>query len=75
VPGRFCKDDQARVESEFGSGFTHFHDLNNNAHGGEPGVEGVWLVHVGVRDFEAPWGQVTQDIDSNFMVTEAPDCV
>ena len=27
VPGRFCAKDQARVEAEFGQGFTHFHDL------------------------------------------------
>jgi hypothetical protein len=74
LPGVFCKDDQERVEAEFGDGFTHFHDLANDVHGGEPGAEGVWFVHVGVRDFEAPWGEVTQAIDQNFMPTEAPDC-
>ncbi len=74
VPGRFCQEDQQRVEQEYGSGFTHFHDLVADVHGGEPGVEGVWFVHVGVRDFEAPWGQVSQGIDAGFMPTEAPSC-
>lgn len=73
-PGVFCKRDQERVEQEFGTGFTHFHDLKNDAHGGKPGAEGVWFVHVGVRDFEAPWGAVEQGIDQNFMPTPAPSC-
>jgi hypothetical protein len=74
IPGRFCKDDQQRVERQFGKGFTHFHDLKNKSHGGKPGAEGVWFVHIGVRDFEAPWGQVGRGIDQNFMPTKAPDC-
>jgi hypothetical protein len=37
VPGVFCQDDQARVEAQFGAGFTHFHDLVNDIHGGAPG--------------------------------------
>jgi hypothetical protein len=73
-PGRYCKEDQERVEAEYGSGFTHFHDLENDVHGGEPGAEGVWFVHVAVRDFEAPWGEVSQGIDGEFMPTPAPDC-
>jgi hypothetical protein len=73
-PGVFCRADQERIERQYGNGFTHFHDLKNNAHGGKPGAEGVWLVHVGVRGFEAPWGQVKQGIDQNFMPTDAPDC-
>jgi hypothetical protein len=73
-PGRYCKEDQERVEAEYGTGFTHFHDLENDVHGGEPGVEGVWFVHVAVRDFEAPWGEVEQGIDGEFMPTPAPDC-
>ncbi|HUP32699.1 MAG TPA: hypothetical protein VM184_06655 [Gaiellaceae bacterium] len=73
-PGRYCKEDQERVEAEYGSGFTHFHDLENDVHGGEPGAEGVWFVHVAVRDLEAPWGDVQQGIDGEFMPTPAPDC-
>ncbi|MGH3034091.1 MAG: hypothetical protein ACRDON_05980 [Gaiellaceae bacterium] len=74
VPGRFCRKDQARVEAEFGPGFTHFHDLEADTHGGKPGAKGVWFVHTAVRDFEAPWGQVSQGIDSKFMPTAAPSC-
>ncbi len=74
IPGRFCREDQQRIEQEYGSGFTHFHDLAADVHGGEPGVEGVWFVHVAVRDLEAPWGQVSQGIDAGFMPTEAPSC-
>jgi hypothetical protein len=73
-PGRFCQADQRRIERQHGNGFTHFHDLKNNAHGGKPGAEGIWLVHVGVRDFEAPWGRVTRKIDEEFMPTKAPAC-
>ena len=74
LPGKFCKSDQERVEKEFGTGFTHFHDLKNDTHGGQPGAEGVWFVHVAVRNFEAPWGAVSPGIDQNFMVTPAPEC-
>jgi hypothetical protein len=74
VPGTFCSDDQERVTAQFGEGFTHFHDMVNDIHGGQPGAEGVWFVHVAVRDFEAPWGGVSQGIDHNFMPTAAPDC-
>jgi hypothetical protein len=76
VPGRFCEKDQARVEAEFGPGFTHFHDLEADTHGGKPGAEGVWFVHSGVRDFESPMseGPVTKGIDDGFMPTPAPNC-
>jgi len=37
VPGVFCQDDQARVEAQFGDGFTQFHDMVNDVHGGESG--------------------------------------
>ena len=73
VPGKFSKSDQERVENLFGEGFTHFHDLANDTHGGEPGTEGVWFVHVAVREFTAPWGDVEPGIDFNFMPTPAPD--
>jgi hypothetical protein len=76
VPGRFCAKDQARVEAEFGRGFTHFHDLEADTHGGDPGAKGVWFVHSGVRDFESPMseGPVTKGIDDGFMPTPAPAC-
>ena len=76
VPGVFCKDDQERVEAQFGPGFTHFHDMINDTHGGAPRAEGVWFVHTAVRDFESPMsgGAVSQGVDHNFMPTAAPDC-
>jgi hypothetical protein len=76
VPGRFCKADQERIEALYGDGFTHFHDMMNNTHGGAPGAEGVWFVHIAVRDFSSPMsgGQVSTGIDQNFMPTAAPDC-
>jgi len=77
VPGTFCDTDQKRVEAEFGEGFTHFHDLETDTHGGEPGAEGVWFVHSGVRDFESAMstGPVSGgEIDSGFMPTPAPSC-
>ncbi len=77
VPGRFCKKDQQRVEGEFGPGFTHFHDLEADTHGGKPGAKGVWFVHVGVRDFETPMSKAPVrggEIDSGFMPTPPPKC-
>jgi hypothetical protein len=77
VPGTFCKNDQQRVENEYGSGFTHFHDLEADTHGGKPGAKGVWFVHVGVRDFESPMstGPVTGgEVDDGFMPTPPPSC-
>jgi hypothetical protein len=76
VPGRFCKQEQERVEAQFGPGFTHFHDMANDTHGGAPGAEGVWFVHTAVRDFESPMsgGAVSQGVDHNFMPTPASDC-
>lgn len=73
-PGKNCKSDQARLETAYGKGFTHFHSLKNDTHGGEKAEEGVWFVHVAVRDFEAPWGKVAPGPDLGFMPTEAPDC-
>jgi len=77
VPGTFCKKDQQRVEQEFGPGFTHFHDLEADTHGGKPGANGVWFVHVGVRDFTSPMseGPVSGgEIDSGFMPTPPSSC-
>lgn len=76
VPGIFCKADQERVEQQFGPGFTHFHDMMNDTHGGAPGAQGVWFVHTAVRDFDSMMsgGPVKQGIDSNFMPTAAPVC-
>ncbi len=70
VPGVFTKADQARVTMEFGPGFTHFHDLVHDTHGGKPGAKGAWFLHIGVRDFTSPWGKVTAgQIDPRFMPT------
>ncbi|MBI4297694.1 MAG: hypothetical protein HY676_04105 [Chloroflexi bacterium] len=76
VPGKFCKQDQERVEAQFGPGFTHFHDMKNDTHGGAKGAEGVWFVHTAVRNFDSPMsgGAVSQGIDSRFMPTPAPAC-
>lgn len=76
IPGSFCASDQQRVEGAYGSGFTHFHDMVNDIHGGAPGASGVWFVHSAVRDFDSPMsgGPVKQGIDMNFMPTPAPDC-
>ena len=76
VPGKFCKQDQERVEAQFGPGFTHFHDMANDTHGGAPGAEGVWFVHTAVRDFDSPMsgGAVSQGIDNRFMPTVAQTC-
>ncbi|MFW6181684.1 MAG: hypothetical protein ACOC8N_08050 [Spirochaetota bacterium] len=73
IPGEYWKEDQERVETLYGKGFTHFHDMENDIHGGEPGAKGVWFVHIAVRDFEAPWGPVTAGIDHNFMPMPAPE--
>ncbi len=69
VPGKFTKQDQDRIEKLYGKGFTHFHDLMNDTHGGAPGAEGVWFVHIAVREFDAPWGSLKPGLDSNFMPT------
>ena len=69
VPGKFTKEDQERIETQFGPGFTHFHDLMADTHGGTPGVEGVWFLHIAVREFDAPWGHLTPGLDDNFMPT------
>lgn len=74
IPGKNCKADHQRIEAAFGEGFTHFHSIKNDTHGSAPGEEGVWFVHVAVRDFEAPWGPVSPGIDRNFMPTPVPDC-
>lgn len=70
VPGVFTKADQQRVERQYGPGFTHFHDLKADTHGGKPGAKGAWFVHVGARDFRSPFGRVTAgEIDRRFMPT------
>lgn len=76
VPGRFCKQDQERVQAQFGPGFSHFHDMVNDTHGGAVGAEGVWFVHIAVRNFDSAMsgGPVTSGIDSRFMPTPAREC-
>jgi len=73
VPGVFTQADQKRVNRLYGPGFTHFHDLEADVHGGKPGTKGVWFVHVGTRNFTSPFGKVSAGkVDLNFMPTKAP---
>lgn len=74
APGKYCQADQQRIEAQFGKGFTHFHDMKNDTHGGKAGVEGVWFIHTAVREFDAPWGHVTPGVDLKFMPTPATAC-
>ncbi len=73
VPGKYSRQDQERIEKQFGKGFTHFHDLMADTHGGKPGAEGVWFMHIAVREFNAPWGGLRPGVDQAFMPTAAPD--
>ncbi len=71
VPGKFTKADQERVNRKYGPGFTHFHDMKADTHGGQPGVKGAWFLHVGARDFTSPFGEVkTGQVDNRFMPTK-----
>jgi hypothetical protein len=73
IPGVFTRADQRRVNRLYGPGFTHFHDLRGDAHGGKPGTKGVWFVHVGARNFTSPFGKVTAGKpDLRFMPTRPP---
>jgi hypothetical protein len=73
VPGKFTRDDQNRVNRLYGPGFTHFHDLKADVHGGPAGTPGVWFVHVGARDFTSPFGKVKKSVvDLKFMPTRPP---
>jgi hypothetical protein len=73
IPGRFTRADQARVNRLYGPGFTHFHDLKTDAHGGKLGTKGVWFVHIGTRNFQSPFGRVrVGKVDLNFMPTRPP---
>lgn len=76
IPGTFCAADQLRVEAAYGPGFTHFHDMVNDIHGGAPGAQGVWFVHTAVRDFQSMMsgGPVAQGVDMKFMPTPGPTC-
>lgn len=59
-------------------GFTHFHKKSSPnwdaGHGGSPGVEGYWLKHVAVSEFDMPWGHVLPGVDYNFMPTPIAGC-
>lgn len=73
VPGVFTRADQSRVNRLYGPGFTHFHDLKADTHGGKPGTRGVWFVHVGARGFTSPFGKVSAGKpDLAFMPTRPP---
>lgn len=60
------------------AGFTHFHKKSSPnwdaGHGGAPGVEGYWLKHVAVSEFDMPWGHVLPGVDYNFMPTTIAGC-
>ncbi|MBI3931224.1 MAG: hypothetical protein HY325_04295 [Chloroflexi bacterium] len=73
VPGKYSRQDQERIETLYGKGFTHFHDLMADTHGGKAGGDGVWFMHVAVRGFAAPWGSLKPGVDEKFMPTPAPD--
>ncbi|MBI2852772.1 MAG: hypothetical protein HYX84_06695 [Chloroflexi bacterium] len=73
IPGKYTREDQERIEKQFGKGFTHFHDLMADTHGGQPGADGVWLMHIAVREFNAPWGAVQPGVDGRFMPTQPPN--
>jgi hypothetical protein len=73
LPGRFTRADQARLNRTYGPGFTHFHDLKRDVHGGKLGTKGVWFVHIGTRNFQSPFGRVrVGKVDPNFMPTKPP---
>ena len=78
VPGTFTKEEQARVEEQFGKGFTHFHQGNcasasaDACHGGSGGEDGFWFRHVAVDSFKMPWGDVKPGVDLAFMPTVPP---
>jgi hypothetical protein len=61
-------------------GFTHFHKKSSPnwdaGHGGtsDPVVEGYWLKHVAVSEFDMPWGHVMPGADYNFMKTPIQGC-
>ena len=73
IPGKFSQQDQERIEKLYGKGFTHFHDLKADTHGGPPDTEGVWFMHMAVREFDAPWGHLQPGLDDAFMPTPPPD--
>jgi hypothetical protein len=73
LPGAFSRPDQARLNRLYGPGFTHFHDLKTDVHGGKAGTKGVWFVHIGTRNFASPFGRVQAGkVDTNFMPTKPP---
>ncbi|MFN2469161.1 MAG: hypothetical protein ABR521_13655 [Gaiellaceae bacterium] len=73
LPGRFTRADQARLNRVYGPGFTHFHDLKKDVHGGKLGTPGVWFAHIGTRNFTSPFGRVRVGrVDPNFMPTRPP---
>lgn len=79
VKGRFCAEDQPDGGK---TGFVHFHRAETPpgamGHGGEPGVEGWWLRHVAVGNFEMKMKgmsmQMMPGLAMKFMPTPAPSC-
>lgn len=72
--GVFCSEDRPGPEEQW----RHFHSYDAPSypagHGGDPGAAGYWLLHIAVRELEAPWGDVKPGVDTQFMRTPAPDC-
>lgn len=72
--GTFCASDRPGEEDQWRH-FHHYEAENYPAgHGNVAGGSGYWLLHAGVRDFTAPWGDVGPGVDTTFMNTPAPDC-
>jgi len=82
IRGRWCAEDQRRIEAIAEKGFTHFHRIARVAtpdagHGGaRAGEPGYWLKHIAVGPaFNMPWGEVAAaGTDQSFMPTTAPRC-
>ncbi len=72
VPGRFTKTDQQRVTNQYGPGFVHFHDFAHDTHGGKPGAQGFWFVHVGARNFTSMFGKVKAGVIDPLMMPTPP---
>lgn len=72
VKGVFCAEDQPD------EAFTHFHKYEaeswEEGHGGNPGDEGFWFVHIAARGHDEPWGTVDVGTDYDFMPTNPPEC-
>ncbi len=66
------------LEEQPNAAYTHFHRFKaptaDAGHGGSPGAEGYWLVHVAVTSFDSMMsgGPVAPGVDFKFMPTRPP---